>query len=69
MKRGIKEGKREGIEKGRKKERIRSAIELKKAGMNLDFISKITKLPIPWLEKFFQKVQIENITNGSNLPT
>ncbi|MCP5495444.1 MAG: Rpn family recombination-promoting nuclease/putative transposase [Leptospiraceae bacterium] len=66
-KRGIKEGIEKGKKRGDRKRTIRTAIELKKAGMNLDFISKITKLPIPWLEKFFQKVRIENITNGGNL--
>ena len=70
---GEKKGVKRGIEKGKKrgdrKRSIRTAIELKKAGMDTEFIAKAVELPIPWLEKFFQKVQIENITNGSNLPT
>ncbi|MCB1192186.1 MAG: hypothetical protein H7A23_24295 [Leptospiraceae bacterium] len=52
---------KEEYEKGLKLERkkvLKTAIHLRKAGMNLDFISKIVELPELWLERFFKKVKV-----------
>ena len=53
---------KEEYEKGLKLERkkvLKTAIHLRKAGMNLDFISKIVELPELWLERFFKKVKVQ----------
>ncbi len=45
MEKGMEEGLEEGIEKGRMEEAIRIATEMKRNGMDIDTISKLTNLP------------------------
>ncbi|MCB1193497.1 MAG: hypothetical protein KDK90_23860 [Leptospiraceae bacterium] len=51
-------GRRIGTKRGEHKNALRNAIELKKAGMNIEFISGIVKLSHEWLEKFFKKIHL-----------
>jgi predicted transposase/invertase (TIGR01784 family) len=46
----------EGIEQGIKKGIEQTAIELKKNGSDIKFISKVTKIPVKELEELFKKI-------------
>ena len=51
------EGMEKGIEKGKKEEKINTAIEMKKEGLEIKLISKITKLTTKELEKIFKETK------------
>ena len=74
--RGEKKGEKKGEERGIKKESrkskrrehkkdIRTAIKLRSSGMSLEFISQITELPIPWLKRFFERIEKASSKNGA----
>lgn len=49
--RGMQKGMEEGIEKGIEKERVNIAIELKKEGLPVEYIARVTKLGVEEIEK------------------
>ncbi|MEX8546319.1 MAG: hypothetical protein V5804_01845 [Mucilaginibacter sp.] len=51
LNRAEKEGIEKGIEKGKHEEAVAIARELKKEGLAIGFIAKITKLPVYEIEK------------------
>ncbi|MCP5493099.1 MAG: PD-(D/E)XK nuclease family transposase [Leptospiraceae bacterium] len=62
-------GEKRGIRKGQKREHKRTirntAIKLRSSGMSLEFMSQITELSIPWLKKFFEKIEKSSSKNGA----
>ena len=69
---GEKKGEKRGIEKESKqskrrdhKKDIRTAIKLRSSSMSLEFISQITELPIPWLKRFFERIEKASSKNGA----
>ncbi|MCB1194197.1 MAG: PD-(D/E)XK nuclease family transposase, partial [Leptospiraceae bacterium] len=68
-KKGEKKGEKRGIRKGQKREHKRTirntAIKLRSSGMSLEFMSQITELSIPWLKKFFEKIEKSSSKNGA----
>ncbi|MCB1190991.1 MAG: hypothetical protein H7A23_18940 [Leptospiraceae bacterium] len=52
----IRIGEKRGEKRGEYKKALKTAIQLKKAGMNVDFISIMVELPREWLEIFFKKI-------------
>lgn len=47
----LQEGMEKGMEKGRHEEALAIARELKSEGLTIEFIAKITKLPVEEIEK------------------
>ena len=66
---GEKKGEKRGIRKGQKREHKRTirntAIKLRSSGMSLELISQIIELPIPWLKRFFERIEKANSKNGA----
>lgn len=62
IEKGIEQGFEKGIEKGKKiaerKKALRTAINMKKKGCDLDFISEVVDLEKKKLERFFKKIHI-----------
>ncbi len=53
---GIQLGRKEGIREGMQKGIVKTAIELLKEGSSVEFVSKVTKLPIREIEKLKQNI-------------
>jgi predicted transposase/invertase (TIGR01784 family) len=54
-KEGIKKGKKEGIKEGKKEEKVEIAINMLKKGVDLNFISEVTNLPISKIQNLNSK--------------
>jgi len=53
---GRQEGIQEGMQKGMQKGIVKTAIELLKEGSSVEFVAKVTKLPIREIEKLKQNL-------------
>ena len=56
IQKGIQVGRQEGIQEGMQKAIVKTAIELLKEGSSVEFVAKVTKLPIREIEKLKQNI-------------
>ena len=53
---GLQKGIQEGMQKGIQEGIVKTAIELLKEGSSVEFVAKVTKLPIREIEKLKQNI-------------
>ena len=54
IEKGIAKGIEKGIEKGKRKKALKTAVNMKKKGLDIDFIAEVTELDKKYLERFFR---------------